>query len=166
MTKRIVAILLTAAIAAATITACGKTAESPETTSVTVEETETKTETETVQETTVEETKYSSSYSKDSYSSSTEKVTCSMCNGTGLVKYYYGSSALEAAMDGHDDYEYGKCTSCDGTGYTYIKTSGSSGYGKKTCPSCGKKVSRLITKEDDVGVNRTWCSECWYDYEH
>ena len=161
MTKRIVAILLTAAIAAATITACGKTAESPETTAVTVEETETKTETETVQETTVEETKYSSSYSKDSYSSSTEKVTCSMCNGTGLVKYYYGSSALEAAMDGHDDYEYGKCTSCDGTGYTYIKTSGSSGYGKKTCPSCGKKVSRLITKEDDVGVNRTWC-----DYEH
>ena len=118
MTKRIVAILLTAAIAAATITACGKTAESPETTAVTVEETETKTETETVQETTVEETKYSSSYSKDSYSSSTEKVTCSMCNGTGLVKYYYGSSALEAAMDGHDDYEYGKCTSCDGTGYT------------------------------------------------
>ena len=107
MTKRIVAILLTAAIAAATITACGKTAESPETTAVTVEETETKTETETVQETTVEETKYSSSYSKDSYSSSTEKVTCSMCNGTGLVKYYYGSSALEAAMDGHDDYEYG-----------------------------------------------------------
>ena len=89
-----------------------------------------------------------------------------MCNGTGLVKYYYGSSALEAAMDGHDDYEYGKCTSCDGTVYTYIKTSGSSGYGKKTCPSCGKKVSRLITKEDDVGVNRTWCSECWYDYEH
>lgn len=110
MTKQIVAILLTAAIAAATITACGKTAESPETTAVTVEETETKTETETVQETTVEETKYSSSYSKDSYSSSTEKVTCSMCNGTGLVKYYYGSSALEAAMDGHDDYEYGKCT--------------------------------------------------------
>lgn len=41
------------------------------------------------------------------------------------------SSALEAAMDGHDDYEYGKCTSCDGTGYTYIKTSGSSGYGKR-----------------------------------
>ena len=80
MTKRIVAILLTAAIAAATVTACGKTAESPETKAVTVEETETKTE--TVQETTVEETKYSSSYSKDSYSSSTEKVTCSMCNGT------------------------------------------------------------------------------------
>ena len=43
MTKQIVAILLTAAIAAATITACGKTAESPETTAVTVEETETKT---------------------------------------------------------------------------------------------------------------------------
>ena len=42
MIKQIVAILLTAAIAAAMITACGKTAESPETTAVTVEETETK----------------------------------------------------------------------------------------------------------------------------
>lgn len=42
MIKQIVAILLTAAIAAAMITACGKTAESQETTAVTVEETETK----------------------------------------------------------------------------------------------------------------------------
>ena len=42
MIKQIVAILLTAAIAAAMITACGKTAESPETTAVTVEESESK----------------------------------------------------------------------------------------------------------------------------
>ena len=39
MTKRIVAILLTAAIAAGSYTACGKTAECPETTAVTVDET-------------------------------------------------------------------------------------------------------------------------------
>ena len=38
MTKRIVAILLTAAIAAATITACGKTAESPETTALDIKQ--------------------------------------------------------------------------------------------------------------------------------
>ncbi len=47
------------------------------------------------------------------------KVKCSFCNGTGKVKYYYGSSALEAYLSGHNDYEYGPCTSCDGKGYVY-----------------------------------------------
>ena len=47
------------------------------------------------------------------------KVKCDLCNGTGKVKYYYGSSALEAYLSGHNDYEYGPCPSCDGKGYYY-----------------------------------------------
>ena len=38
------------------------------------------------------------------------------------------------------------------------------GCGEKTCPSCGNKVTTLITKKDAAGVYRTWCSSCWYDY--
>ena len=41
---------------------------------------------------------------------------CSVCNGTGYVRYYYGESALEAWLSGHEDYTVGKCTSCGGTG--------------------------------------------------
>lgn len=106
-----------------------------------------------------------------------EKVVCSMCNGTGQVKYYYGDSAWDAAINGYNDYEYGPCTSCDGTGYIYVKThsdnststnstSGSSKESdKKTCPSCGKKVDKLVTKKDAAGESRTWCSQCWKDYD-
>lgn len=47
------------------------------------------------------------------------KVKCDLCNGTGKVKYYYGSSALEAYLSGHNDYEYGPCSRCDGKGYYY-----------------------------------------------
>lgn len=41
---------------------------------------------------------------------------CIVCNGTGYVKCYYGSSDLEAYLSGHDPYWYIKCTSCKGTG--------------------------------------------------
>lgn len=34
-----------------------------------------------------------------------------------------------------------------------------------TCPGCGKKVSRLITKRDVAGESRTWCSDCWAEYD-
>ena len=104
-------------------------------------------------------------------SSNKEKVTCSVCNGTGKVKYYYGSSSLEAALNGQDDYQYGKCTSCDGKGYIYItvKSNPSSSSGNAsnmvTCPSCGKKVQKLISRKDKAGVTRTWCSDCWKQYD-
>ena len=120
------------------------------------EETIDKTETTTVKE--------SSEYKKsETYK---EKVKCSICNGTGKVKYYYGDSALEAALDGKNDYEYGPCTSCDGTGYTYFTTSDNSESSSnlETCPSCGKKVESLSTKKDAAGVKRTWCSSCWSEY--
>ena len=105
--------------------------------------------------------------SSGSLGSTTEKVKCSMCNGTGQVEYYYGESALEAALNGQNDYELGPCTSCNGTGYVTVKTSAgsaSSSSNKKTCPSCGNKVSNLVTKKDVAGVNRTWCSNCWNEY--
>lgn len=41
---------------------------------------------------------------------------CSRCNGTGSVRYNYGSSDLEAILSGHDPYTYGQCGSCGGTG--------------------------------------------------
>lgn len=41
---------------------------------------------------------------------------CPRCNGTGVMKYYYGGSALEAAMNGYADSWYGQCGSCQGTG--------------------------------------------------
>ncbi|MCI5934036.1 MAG: DUF6273 domain-containing protein [Lachnospiraceae bacterium] len=41
---------------------------------------------------------------------------CIVCNGTGYVKYYYGSSDLEAWLSGHDAYTVGTCPSCGGTG--------------------------------------------------
>ena len=99
--------------------------------------------------------------------STTTKVKCSFCNGTGSIKYYYGDSALQAALDGYDDYEFGPCTSCDGTGYTYVKeapgTDKSSG---ELCSSCKKRVDKLITNKDAAGVNRTWCADCWSDYNY
>lgn len=89
-----------------------------------------------------------------SESSSKEKVICTMCNGTGQVKYYYG--------EGDDDYEFGPCTSCDEKGYVYIETHGE---GRVTCPSCGNKVDNLVTRKDNAGVSRTWCSSCWSEYD-
>lgn len=41
---------------------------------------------------------------------------CYWCNGTGSVRYNYGSSDLEAILSGHDPYTYGQCGSCGGTG--------------------------------------------------
>ena len=38
---------------------------------------------------------------------------CPSCNGTGYVKFYYGSSDLEAILDGYDPYTFGKCPLCD-----------------------------------------------------
>ncbi len=117
--------------------------------------------------TTAPETKDSNSKSSSTTTSSKEKITCSFCNGTGSVKYYYGGSALEAALNGQNDYEYGKCTSCDGEGYKYVTTKSSSESSKPSgviCPSCEKRVSSLVTKKDAAGVNRSWCSSCWSDY--
>ena len=111
----------------------------------------------------------SSSSSSSNSEINKERVTCSMCNGTGKVKYYYGDNELEAALNGHDDYEYGTCSSCKGTGYRYVTTSGGTGSSgnssnMRTCPSCGKKVSSLQTEKDAAGVSRTWCSSCWAKY--
>ncbi len=85
-----------------------------------------------------------------------QRVTCTICNGTGEVKYYYGDT---------DYYNMGICTSCDGKGYNYITPSGDSGGGtKKICGSCGSYVDSLITEKDKAGEYRTWCSSCWSDY--
>ena len=87
-----------------------------------------------------------------------QKVTCTMCNGSGEVKYYYG--------DGDNDYNMGSCTSCDGTGYVMIKPTGNSNGGKRViCGSCGKYVDELITKNDAAGESRTWCADCWAEYD-
>lgn len=48
--------------------------------------------------------------------SSSSGGKCPSCNGTGYVRYYYGSSDLEAYLSGHDPYTTGKCTMCKGTG--------------------------------------------------
>lgn len=53
---------------------------------------------------------------KSHSSSGSSSGKCIVCNGTGTVKYYYGSSDLEAWLSGHDAYTFGKCTSCNGTG--------------------------------------------------
>ena len=42
--------------------------------------------------------------------------TCPNCGGSGIVKFYYGASAIEAALNGKDDYELGDCPMCRGTG--------------------------------------------------
>lgn len=51
-----------------------------------------------------------------SYRPSGSSGKCSRCNGTGSVRYNYGSSDLEAYLSGHDPYTYGTCGSCGGTG--------------------------------------------------
>ena len=87
-----------------------------------------------------------------------QKVTCTICNGTGQVKYYYG--------DGDNDFNMGPCTSCDEKGYIIVKPSGNSAGGKnKVCGSCEKYVKELITKKDAAGESRTWCEDCWENYD-
>ena len=87
-----------------------------------------------------------------------QKVTCTICNGTGEVKYYYG--------EGDNDYKMGPCTSCEGKGYVMIKPTGDSKGGEKVrCGRCGKDVDELVTKKDAAGENRTWCADCWADYD-
>ena len=54
---------------------------------------------------------------KNSNSGGKRKEKCFLCNGTGRCLYYYGSSNLEAYLNGHDPYWYGHCGVCDGTGW-------------------------------------------------
>lgn len=86
------------------------------------------------------------------------KVSCTMCNGTGEVKYYYG--------EGDNDYDIGPCTSCDEKGYIMVVPKGDSNHGiRVVCGSCETYVDELITKEDAAGESRTWCADCWSDYD-
>lgn len=88
---------------------------------------------------------------------SEERVTCTICNGLGQVKYYYG--------EGDNDFTMGPCTSCDEKGYIIVTPSGDSNGGKKVvCGSCEKYVDKVITKDDKAGETRTWCAECWKSY--
>lgn len=41
---------------------------------------------------------------------------CPACGGTGVIRYYYGSSDLEAILSGHDPYTLGTCPMCNGRG--------------------------------------------------
>ena len=107
----------------------------------------------------------SSSHQTSNTTNGTQRVKCSMCNGLGKVKYYYGESSFDAAINGQPDYQYGPCSTCNGTGYVYIKTSGTPSADKVVCPSCGKYVTNLITRKDISGVSRTWCSSCWKEYD-
>ncbi len=87
-----------------------------------------------------------------------EKVTCTICNGSGQVKYYFG--------DGDNDYNMGPCTSCDEKGFILVTPSGDSDGEKKIiCGSCEKYVDEVITKDDAAGESRTWCSDCWASYD-
>lgn len=47
------------------------------------------------------------------------KTKCSTCNGTGLIRYYYGGSSIEAILDGQPDSTVKQCYKCNGTGYIY-----------------------------------------------
>lgn len=102
-----------------------------------------------------------------SSSTSGSSVKCSNCNGTGTVKYYYGSSALDAALAGQDNYSWGPCGMCNGSGYTKKSGSSSSSTSNSsgvTCPSCGKNVSSLKTQSDAAGMSHSWCNSCWSSY--
>ena len=87
-----------------------------------------------------------------------QQVICSVCNGTGQVKYFYG--------DKDDEYNWGPCTSCDEKGCIMTVPSGDSNGGKnQICSSCEIYVEELITKEDNAGERRSWCADCWEEYE-
>ena len=45
------------------------------------------------------------------------KEVCPVCGGSGLIKYNYGSSDLEAVLSGHDPYTFSQCYKCLGKGY-------------------------------------------------
>lgn len=79
-----------------------------------------------------------------------------MCNGTGQVKYYYG--------DGDNDYNLGPCTSCDENGYNIVEVDKKDA-DKEICGSYNKAVDEFITKVYAAGENRTWCADCWADYD-
>lgn len=86
-----------------------------------------------------------------------QQVICSVCNGTGQVKYFYGNK--------DDEYNCGPCTSCNEKGYVMIVPSGNSNGGKNPiCGSCERYVEELITKEDESGESRSWCADCWSEY--
>lgn len=60
----------------------------------------------------------------------------------------------------------GSCTSCDEKGYIMVVPKGDSNHGKRVvCESCETYVDELITKEDAAGESRTWCADCWTDYD-
>ena len=66
-----------------------------------------------------EEILYSEAGNNSSYSSTKTKTKCPTCNGSGLIRYYYGGSSLEALLDGQPDSTVQKCYTCDGSGYIY-----------------------------------------------
>jgi len=53
-------------------------------------------------------------YTKNHYNGGSG--SCPTCGGSGKVKYYYGGSELEAALNGQDNFSYGNCGSCGGSG--------------------------------------------------
>ncbi len=72
------------------------------------------------------------------------KVTCTMYNGAGEVKYYYG--------EGDNDYNMGPCTNCDEKGYIMVVPKGDSNHAKGVVyGNCETYVDELITKEDASG---------------
>ena len=90
--------------------------------------------------------------SKKSY-----EVECTLCNGSGEVKYYYG--------DGDSDYRMGPCTSCDEKGYITVTPSNKPTSDKQViCGSCGEFVEKIITKKDVGGDISKWCEDCWDSY--
>ena len=58
-------------------------------------------------------------YTEPSGGSGITRHDCYICDGTGLIQYYYGSSDWEAALAGHDASCVSKCWKCDGKGYYY-----------------------------------------------
>ena len=52
----------------------------------------------------------------------TNDDTCPFCNGSGSVRYNYGSSNLEAILSGNNTFIADTCTSCNGTGKYYTST--------------------------------------------
>lgn len=53
---------------------------------------------------------------KPSGGSSSSSGSCPACGGTGVIRYNYGSSDLEAILSGHDPYTLGTCPMCNGRG--------------------------------------------------
>ena len=55
-------------------------------------------------------------YDTATESSGSSSGPCPACNGTGTIRFYYGSSDLEAILSGHDPYTLGTCPMCNGRG--------------------------------------------------